>query len=39
MPQEATCKITIEKMDQEQISGAYHEMSLRSPTNGPTDRR
>ena len=37
MPQEATSKITIEKMDQEQISEAYHEMSLRSPTNGSTD--
>ena len=34
-PQEATCKLTIEKMDQERISGAYPKMSLRSPT----DRR
>ena len=38
-PQEATCKLTIEKMDQERISGAYPKMSLRSPTDRPTDRR
>ena len=38
-PQEATCKLTIEKMDQERISGAYPEMSLGSPTNGLTDWR
>ena len=38
-PQEATCKLTIEKMDQERISGAYPEMSLTSPTDRPTDRR
>ena len=38
MPQEATSKITIEKLDQEQISEAYPEMSLRSPTDRQTDR-